>query len=871
LLDSDAYNDPSRYKNVGCLYCGKDIGPIRLLKDREFCTSAHRQRYHSRLGKVLGQLATPEDAPARVAEFRVAFPIQEGNHDSLCAAAQFGHLSAERRTTPAWTVSVASALGGGFLPGAGLPGIAAPPAADAIVSAEVAARLRMPRFELAAMGGIPGADEPITPATPPACDRRLPAGEAEPAERMMVASLACACAFALRRMEPTMYAVAPAGCYIRTAELVAEPPAAEPAAAFVAPVMDSRPALRIAPLAQLRFALHAVEDMAPAAKAQPEPEPVGEPAAAVAGPEPMAVESMPRIPAMAVDAIAPVPAMRLPALAPLTRPLTPAGAVAPPPAVAVESMPTGKAAEPRPMRVRTRLRKPTLAHFQTAEETSNALAAPAACDPPMAVESLPSAPAFEARHSLAPAVLMGQALEAPIRAVMPPGAFREPAQPAAATPEKGRRSGGLLEPMARIAAQPAGTQPERPKPAIPHPPLFTLDYYCQRITSRPTIRLEWHEGKIGLLHHGFQMKPALRPFAEYAGRSRKLLPFEEIFAHQKKDGEPARAKLSTMGKIAATIMVGVALWGGSRLAGLSEHAAALQARVAASERTVTAVAEVRRSQTGGKAGLSRTMQKIRHAIADRAATEVTDNFTSGMEAWGAGTKTWAAGWQHSAAGYVKTGEMALFQPSLHYTDYHMEFYGQIEEKSMGWVVRAQDKQNYYAMKFKVIEPGLRPIIAMVHYQVVNGKRGHTQQTPLSVMVHNNQPYHVSVDVRGNHFVAAIEGEPVDSWTDDAPKKGGVGFFSETGERARLYWMKIARNQDWLGRFCAYLSDSSNGQQTAELWGPEPKASEGGPAPTPPGPRTPDVALAVAGAMVGSASSPRRSKTSTNRRTEAWIS
>jgi hypothetical protein len=822
------------------------------------------------LGKGLGQLAKPEDAPSRMAEFHVSFPLQEGNRNSLCAAAQFGYLSAELRTPPAWRVAVAPALGGDFQPGADLPGIAAPPAAEAIASEEVAAQARMPRFELAAMGGIADADEPMHLAAPPLCDCWLPAGAAEAAERMVAASLAEARAVAPRYVEPSMQAVALAGCYIRTVERIAETPAAEPVAEFVSPVMDSRPALRVVPLAQLRFVLHAVEDVAAPAKAQPEPEPApaGE-AAAMPEPEPMPAESLPRIPAMAVEAIAPVPTMRLPELALLTRPLTLAGTVAPPPPAAVETMPAVTASEPQPVRLRVALRKPTLAHLQMVEEASDALAAPAPGAPPMAVESLPSAPAFEARPSLTPVVLMGQALEAPICAAMPPGVFSEAAQPVAAAPAVRKHGEGLLTPMARISAQPAGTQPERPKPAIPHPPLFTLEYYCQRITNRPTIQLEWQEGKIGLLYQGFQMKPALRPFAEYAGRSRKLLPFEEIFAHQKEDGEPTRAKLSTIGKIAATIMVGVALWGGSRLAGLSEHAAALEARVAASERTVTAVAEVRRSQPGGKK--SPTMEKIRRAIADRAAMEVTDNFTSGMEAWGAGTKTWAAGWQHSPAGYVKTGAMALFQPSLNYTDYHMEFYGQIEEKSMGWVVRAQDKQNYYAMKFKVIEPGLRPIIAMVHYQVVNGKRGHTQETPLSVMVHNNQPYHVSVDVRGNHFVAAIEGEPVDAWTDDAPKKGGVGFFSDAGERARLYWMKIARNQDWLGRFCAYLSDSGNGQQTAELWGPEPQGSEGGPAPAPPGGRRPDLALAAAGWAVGSAKSPRRAKTSKNRRTVGWIS
>ena len=42
-----------------------------------------------------------------------------------------------------------------------------------------------------------------------------------------------------------------------------------------------------------------------------------------------------------------------------------------------------------------------------------------------------------------------------------------------------------LDPISRIAAQPAGAQPERPLPAIPRPGLFPLEYYCQRIDQRP--------------------------------------------------------------------------------------------------------------------------------------------------------------------------------------------------------------------------------------------------------------------------------------------------------------------------------------------------------------------------------------------------
>jgi hypothetical protein len=192
----------------------------------------------------------------------------------------------------------------------------------------------------------------------------------------------------------------------------------------------------------------------------------------------------------------------------------------------------------------------------------------------------------------------------------------------------------------------------------------------------------------------------------------------------------------------------------------------------------------------------------------------------------------------------------------------MEFYGQIEEKSMGWVVRAQDKKNYYAMKFTVVEAGLRPIIALAHYGVTNGKQGHKVQTPLSVMVHNNQPYHVAVDVHGNRFTASIEGETVESWTDDTLANGGVGFFSENGEKARLYWMKLSRNQDWLGRFCAYLSgDGAPKQQSAELWGPEIPHD----IPEPVHPPVSELALSVAGDGVNGWNSQGRTKFAKDRR------
>ena len=65
-----------------CLYCGKEIGAFRLLRDSEFCSVLHRQKYGERLGKALHDIAAPEAAPAGVAGFLVQMPFQQGNRSS---------------------------------------------------------------------------------------------------------------------------------------------------------------------------------------------------------------------------------------------------------------------------------------------------------------------------------------------------------------------------------------------------------------------------------------------------------------------------------------------------------------------------------------------------------------------------------------------------------------------------------------------------------------------------------------------------------------------------------------------------------------------------------------------------------------------
>jgi hypothetical protein len=161
-------------------------------------------------------------------------------------------------------------------------------------------------------------------------------------------------------------------------------------------------------------------------------------------------------------------------------------------------------------------------------------------------------------------------------------------------------------------------------------------------------------------------------------------------------------------------------------------------------------------------------------------------------------------------------------------------------------VHAADARNYHAMKLTVVEAGIRPFVALVHYNVVNGKSGRQTRTPLNVMVHNNRPMQLAVDVQGNRLTTWIDGEEVDSFLDNTLLAGGVGFFSEAGERARLYWVRVSTNDDWLGHVCAMFAEAAGVGSLAEVRRPE--FPGGAPAPGLPGDRDGRTLAAVWAAM-----------------------
>jgi len=201
--------------------------------------------------------------------------------------------------------------------------------------------------------------------------------------------------------------------------------------------------------------------------------------------------------------------------------------------------------------------------------------------------------------------------------------------------------------------------------------------------------------------------------------------------------------------------------------------------------------------------LASRWSRFQQGIEERAAIELSEDFRSGMEEW-IGEGNWAESWRISRTGYVRPGKLAIYRPSMHMREYDVEFLMQIEKQAIGFAYRAQDTQNYYAAKITIVKPGPLPELSLVRYPVIGGRAGPQVQIPIRLLVHQDTPYRVRLTVSGQGFSTSIEGQLVDFWTDDRLKTGGFGFFSDTGESARIYWMKLSHQNDFIGRVCAYF-------------------------------------------------------------------
>jgi hypothetical protein len=209
--------------------------------------------------------------------------------------------------------------------------------------------------------------------------------------------------------------------------------------------------------------------------------------------------------------------------------------------------------------------------------------------------------------------------------------------------------------------------------------------------------------------------------------------------------------------------------------------------------------------------LNEGWENVHQTLENRAGVALDEDFRSGLDSWASpgGSTT---EWSFDATGFVRPGPLALYRPSVSLRDYQVQFLGLVDKKALSWVVRAADFENFYVVKLAVAKPGPMSALSLTRYAVIGGKAQDRHDTNIPLTVGPDTLYRVRMDVRGSDFTVEVQDQIADSWTETRLPRGGIGFFTASGEASRLRWVQITHQYDMLGRLCAYLApyDTTNG-------------------------------------------------------------
>jgi hypothetical protein len=161
------------------------------------------------------------------------------------------------------------------------------------------------------------------------------------------------------------------------------------------------------------------------------------------------------------------------------------------------------------------------------------------------------------------------------------------------------------------------------------------------------------------------------------------------------------------------------------------------------------------------------------------------------------TTTRAGGWTREPvtridAGFSRARELVVYRPSLRATDCRFEFNWKVDTPGVGWVFRAKDTANYYAMRLKVVKPGPYPTLSVEHFTVYRGTEGPRVEKML-VLSNRDPVLRIRTDLAGPSFTLYIGGTAAEYWTDTRLTAGGLGFFEEwhQGSDVQLVRMSFA--------------------------------------------------------------------------------
>jgi hypothetical protein len=192
---------------------------------------------------------------------------------------------------------------------------------------------------------------------------------------------------------------------------------------------------------------------------------------------------------------------------------------------------------------------------------------------------------------------------------------------------------------------------------------------------------------------------------------------------------------------------------------------------------------------------------LRARVSERAAVELRDDFRQGLEKW-QGKDGPPRDWSFDEAGFVHPQSFALYAATVPLRDYEVTFLAGIDRGALSWMVRTRGNENGYALRL-LQERG--SMLRLVRYAVVNGAERGRVEKALGIRIEPGSVFRVRVTMADDQYHLAIDGQPMDAWTDQSTQQGGLGFWSREREQSRLGWVEVARQTDALGRALRYVA------------------------------------------------------------------
>ena len=183
---------------------------------------------------------------------------------------------------------------------------------------------------------------------------------------------------------------------------------------------------------------------------------------------------------------------------------------------------------------------------------------------------------------------------------------------------------------------------------------------------------------------------------------------------------------------------------------------------------------------------------------------IEDRFQSGLRNWLPAPGTGLAGWRLEN-GLIRPGGLRIWNESRNLGDYSFQFEGRVESKSLGWVVRAPNHNNYYAAKLSIPDRGGNARPEIVRFSVIQGQESRRQHFPIPVSIDKDQFYSYEVRAVGDRILTIVGGRVVDQWRDARFRTGGVGFFSERGDKSSIRWAKLQEGESIADKLRSYLT------------------------------------------------------------------